>query len=99
MELEQMESMGIIRPSTSEWASPIVIVPKKDGTIGLCVDYRKLYRLSRFDAYPMARVDEMIDRIGQGKYISTLNLNKGYWQVPVEETSQSKTAFTTTFGL
>ena len=62
-----MESMGIIRPSTSEWASPIVIVPKKDGTIPLCVDYRKLKRLSRFDAYPMARVDEMIDHIGQGK--------------------------------
>ena len=99
MELEQMESMGIIRPSTSEWASPIVIVPKKDGTIRLCVDYQKLNRVSRFDAYPMPRVDEMIDHIGQGKYISTLDLNKGYWQVPVEETSQSKTAFTTPFGL
>ena len=64
MELEQMESTGIIRPSTSEWASPIVIVPKKDGTIRLCVDYQKLNSVSRFDAYPMPRVDEMIDRIG-----------------------------------
>ena len=96
MELEQMESMGIIRTSTSEWASPIVIVPKKDG---LCVDYWNLNRLFRLDAYPMPRVDEMIDRIGQGKYISTLDLNKGYWEVPVEETSQSKTAFATPFGL
>lgn len=53
----------------------------------------------RFDAYPMLRVDVMIDRIGQSKYISTMDLNKGYLQVPVEETSHSKTAFTTPFGL
>ena len=88
--------MGIIRPSTSECASSIVIVQRRNGTIRLCVDYRKL---NRFDASSMPRVDEMIDRIGQGKYISTLNLNKGYWQVRVQETSQSKTAFTTPFSL
>ena len=68
--------MGIIRLSTSEWASPIVIVPKKDGTNRLCVDYWKLNRVSRFDAYPMTKVDEIIDRIGQGKYISTMDLTK-----------------------
>uniref|UniRef100_A0A1X7TVH1 Reverse transcriptase domain-containing protein n=1 Tax=Amphimedon queenslandica TaxID=400682 RepID=A0A1X7TVH1_AMPQE len=98
-ELQSMEQMGVIRPSCSEWASPMVIVPKKDGDIRVCVDYRKVNSVLKFDAYPVPRVDEMIDRIGRGRFITTLDLNKGYWQIPVEEASQDKTAFVTPFGL
>ena len=98
-DLCEMEEAGIIKPSTSEWASPIVLVPKKDGTLRMCVDYRKLNAVSESDAYPMPRIDELIDRLGGAKYISTLDLTRGYWQVPVAAESQAKTAFTTPFGL
>ena len=98
-ELTEMLECGIIEPSTSSWASPIVPVKKKDNTIRLCVDYRRLNSVSTMDAYPMPRVDDMIDQIGGAKFISTLDLTKGYWQVPVAEKDREKTAFSTPFGL
>ena len=90
---------GIIEPSSSDWASPIVLVGKKDGTLRLCVDYRKLNSVSNMDAYPMPRIEELLDNLGEAKFISTLDLSRGYWQVPVEPEAQAKTAFTTPFGL
>ena len=98
-DLREMEEAGIITRSTSEWASPVVLVPKKDGTLRMCVDYRKVNDISEADAYPMPRIDELIDRLGGAKYISTLDLTRGYWQVPVAPSSQPITAFTTPFGL
>ena len=68
-------------------------MPKKDGSAGLCVDYRKLNRLSAYDTYPMPRLDDIIDRLGGARFISTLDLTRGYWQVPVAECDQEKTAF------
>lgn len=70
-ELEEMKEAGIITPSNSQWASPTVLVPKKDGTMRMCVDYRKLNNVSTADAYPIPRIDELIDRLGRAKYIST----------------------------
>ena len=78
-ELQEMEEEGIIERSSSEWAAPIVLVPKKDGTLRFCVDYRKLNSVSETDTYPMPRIDEMIDRLGKAKYITTLDLTRGYW--------------------
>ena len=98
-ELEEMERTGVIEPSTSEWAAPIVLVKKKDGTFRFCVDYRRLNSVSQVDAYPMPRIDELIDCLGKAKYISTLDLARGYWQVPMAEESRHKTAFTTPYGL
>ena len=72
---------------------------KKDGSIRLCVDYRKLNSVTPMDAYPMPRVDDLIDRLGNAKYISKLDLSRGYWQVPVAPEDQAKTAFTTPGGL
>ena len=97
-ELTEMETHGLIEPSTSEWSAPIVVVEKKDGTLRLCVDYRRLNTVTRTDAYPLPRIHELLDRIGQAKYITTMDLTQGYWQVPVAEESQPKTAFTTQGG-
>jgi len=90
---------GIIELSTSDWAAPIVLVKKKEGSLRLCVDYRRLNSVLKVDAYPMPRIDELIDQLGKAQYLSTLDLTKGYWQVPVSADAQQKTAFTTPFGL
>lgn len=92
-ELEDMEKTGIIEKSESEWASPLVIVKKKYGGIRLCVDYRKLNQVTKFDAYPMPRIEELLDRIGNTHFITTLDLAKGYWQVPMDKEDREKTAF------
>ena len=86
----------MISPSTSPWASPIVLVTKEDGGVRFCVDYRKLNKVAKFDAYPML---ELTDTVGPAKVISTLDLAKGYWQIPMDEESRDKIAFTTLFGL
>ncbi len=99
LELEAMLEMGVIEESHSDWASPIVLVPKTDGSVRFCVDYRKVNAVSKFDAYPMPRVDELLDRLGTARIYSTLDLTKGYWQIPLSPLSKEKTAFTTPFGL
>ena len=73
-ELEEMERNGIIEKSESEWAFPLVIVTKKDGGVCLCVDYRQLNQITKFDAYPMPRIEELLDKIGNAGYITTLDL-------------------------
>ncbi len=98
-ELEAMLEMGVIEESRSDWASPIVLVPKTDGSVRFCVDYRKVNAVSKFDAYPMPRVDELLDRLGTARFYSTLDLTKGYWQIPLSPLSKENSAFTTPFGL
>ena len=95
-EVQQLLRAKIIEPSTSLWASPIVLVPKWDGI--LSVDYRCRNRVTKPDLYPMPRADDLLDRHGQAKYISTLDLTKGYWQVPVHPESRQQTAVITPFG-
>ncbi|XP_067305997.1 uncharacterized protein [Pseudorasbora parva] len=97
-EIQQMLKLGVIEPSRSPWSSPIVMVPKPDGTLRFCNDFRRLNEVSEFDGYPMPRVDELLDRLGRARYISTLDLTKGYWQVPLSETAKPKTAFSTPSG-
>ena len=92
-ELQEMKDDGIIEESTSEWASPLVIVKKKDGSNRICIDYRRLNAKTKFDAYPMPRIDDLLDNIGQSKYLTTLDLMKGYWQVQMDERDKENTAF------
>ena len=98
-ELEEMERDGVIERSTSEWAFPIVLVRKKDGSMRMCVDFRRLNAVAEADAYPVPRVDDIIDSLGDARYLTTLDLARGYWQVPVEVESRSRTAFATPYGL
>ena len=77
----------------------IVLVRKKDGSIHLCVNYRKLNAQSKVDAYPMPRIEDILDRVGKANFIITLDLARGYWQVPVADEDRHKTAFTSPFGL
>ena len=94
-QVHEMLEEGVIEPSDSDWAAPIVLVRKKDGTLRFCVDYRKLNSQSKVDPYPMPRVDELIDRLGCAKFLTVLDLARGYWQVTVAPGSHEKTAFVT----
>jgi len=94
-EIERMLDMGIVRQSSSPWASPIVVVPKPDGSIRFCADYRKLNKVTKMDAYPIPSMERMIEKVARAKYISTLDLTKGYWQIPLEESTIEKSAFIT----
>ena len=94
-----MLKAGVIEPATSEWASPVVLITKKDGSIRFCVDYRKLNALTVKDSYPLPRMDECLDSLGDATIFSTLDCNSGYWQIPIEERDRDKTAFVTHCGV
>ena len=97
--LKEMQDSNVIKPSTSAWASPIVLVKKKDGTLRFCVDYRALNKVTVADAFPLPIIDDLLDQLGKSRYFSTLDLKSGYWQIQVHPSSQAKTAFTTHKGL
>ena len=90
---------GVIEPSKSAWASPVVLAPKKDGTLRFCVDYRKLNAVTIRDSYPIPRMDECIDSLGEATIFTTLDCNSCYWQIPVAEADKEKTAFVSHTGL
>ena len=89
---------GFIRPSTSPWASPILLVKKKDGTMRMCVDYRGLNALTIKNKYPLPRVDELFDQLQGKRYFSKVDLRSGFHQVRVSIDDILKTAFRTRFG-
>ncbi|XP_075785301.1 uncharacterized protein LOC142829504 [Pelodiscus sinensis] len=98
-EVQSMLQLGVIERSQSEWRSPIVLVPKPDGSVRFCIDFRRVNAISKFDAYPMPRTDELLERLGKADFITTLDLTKGYWQIPLDPESREKTAFSTPSGL
>jgi len=97
--LSSLLHKGVIQPSSSPWASPVVLVPKKDGSLRLCVDYRKLNKVTVADAYPLPRVDDTLDAFAGCDTFTTLDMATGYWQIAMDATDQEKTAFTTPLGL
>lgn len=90
---------SVITPSNAEWASPIVVLHKKGGKLRLCVDYRRLSAVTQRDSCPIPRLDEFIDSLGDARIFTTLDCNRGYWQVEADERYMDKTTFTYYFGL
>ena len=93
-----MLDFGIIWASTSPYASSIVIVKKKDGSNRICVDYRKLNKVTVADPEPMKTPEDLFQRLGKSNYFSMIELSKGYWQIPEAEKDVKKTAFVTPDG-
>ncbi|UYV81129.1 hypothetical protein LAZ67_20000122 [Cordylochernes scorpioides] len=98
-QIDEMLRDSIIRPSSSPWSFPVILVKKRDGKYRFCVDYRKLNDVTVKDVYPIPRIDEVLDTLQGSKYFSAIDLKSGYWQVEVEEKDKEKTAFTTAHGL
>ena len=91
-------SRGFIKPSSSPWASPILLVKKKDGTMRMCVDYRALNAVTIKNKYPLPRVDELFDQLLGASYFTKIDLRSGYHQVRICLADIPKTAFRTRFG-
>ncbi|CAM5073410.1 unnamed protein product [Eretmochelys imbricata] len=98
-EVKRMLELGVIEESHHQWSSPIVLVPKPDGTTRFCNDFRRLNEISKFDAYPIPSIDELVDRLGNARFLTTLDLTKGYWQIHLAKDAKEKTAFSTPEGL
>ena len=98
-EIANMLQRGVIEPSSSPWASPIVLVGKKDGTTPFCVDYQRLNVATVKDSYPLPYIGDSLDALSGPCWFSTIDLASGYWQVEVREDDRPKTAFTTGNGL
>lgn len=98
-ELRDLRQKGLIRPSESPFSAPLVLVRKKDGSLRMCVDYRRLNAQTVRDAYPLPRLEELLDQLAGHAWYTTLDLRAGYHQVPVAEEDREKTAFAADGGL
>ncbi len=97
--INTMLNKGVIVPSSSEWASAPVLVRKKDGSVRYCIDFRAVNSLCVKDAFPIPNLDECLDTLSGCKYMSTLDMAAGYWQIEVDPADRHKLAFITRYGL
>ena len=84
-QIQDMLGHGFIRPSESPYGSPMLFVPKKDGSLRFCIDYRWLNKRTIRNRYPLPLPEEMLDRLGGARVFSKIDLKSGYWQMPVRE--------------
>ena len=98
-EVQYLLDHDFIEPSKSNWSSPCILVPKPDGSYRLCTDYRKVNSVTKTDTFPIPRIDDCIDKVGNAKIISKYDLLKGFWQVPLTERAKQISAFVTPDGL
>ncbi|XP_071678359.1 uncharacterized protein [Lolium perenne] len=96
-QLDDMLAKGLIRPSASPWGSPVIFVDKSDGTIRLCVDYRRLNDVTIKNKYHLPKIDDLFDQMNGAKVFSKIDLRTGYHQLKVRESDIPKTAFTTRY--
>ena len=95
---QELHSLDIIEPSISPWSSPVVPVIKPDKSIRLCVDYRKLNKVTIADRFPMVNLADSVFGLHGIKYFTSLDLVRGYYQLPLHEDSKKFTAFSTAYG-
>ena len=97
-QIDQLLDLGIIQASKSPWSSSVVTVKKKDGGIRICVDYRAVNSITAPDPYMMPFIEDILDTLATAKFISKVDLNKGFHQIPVDSVDRQKTAFCTPWG-
>ncbi|KAJ8032186.1 hypothetical protein HOLleu_25640 [Holothuria leucospilota] len=88
--LQEMFEAGVVKPTSSVWSSPVVLVKKKNGQIRFCVDYRKVNAATMKDSYPIPRITESADALNGSRWFSTLDLASGYWQVGMAEKDERR---------
>ena len=98
-QLKEMLAQGVIRPSTSSFASPVLLVRKKDGTWQFCIDYRHLNAITVKHKHPMPVVDELLDELAGSKWFTKLDFRLGHHQICMATGEEYKTAFRTHHGL
>ena len=98
-EVQYMLKNDIIEESQSNWSSPCILVPKHDGGFRFCTDFRKVNDKTKSDSFPIPRIADCIDQIGNAKFVSTFDMLKGYWQVPLTQRAREISAFVTPSGL
>ena len=98
-EVKHLLENDFIEPSQSNYSSPCILVPKSNGTYRMCTDYRKLNSVTKTDSFPLPRIDDCIDKVGNSKYVSKFDLLKGFWQVPLTDRAKEVSAFATPNGL
>jgi hypothetical protein len=94
-EVDKMFKAGIIRKSNSPWNSPIILIPKPDGSVRLCVDYRSLNKVTVTDTFPLPLIRDILDRLRGAEWYSMIDLRAGFWQCAMEEESIPLTSFST----
>ena len=94
-EVSYLVEHGLAVPSTSAWSSPCVLVPKPDNTFRFCNDFRKVNSVTKPDSFPLPRMEDCIDRVGSARFVTKLDLLKGYWQVPLTPRASDISAFVT----
>ena len=97
-QLQEYLSAGHIRPSTSAFGAPVLLVRKKDGSMRMCIDYRALNNITIKNCFPLPRIDDLHDRLGKARYFTKLDLYSGYHQIPIRQGDEHKTAFTSRYG-
>jgi exodeoxyribonuclease III len=97
--IDEMLKYNIIEHSQSPWASAVVMVPKKDGSIRICVDYRLLNKHTIRSQYPMTRIDDALSSLDGAKFFSAADCNMAYHQIPIAPEDRAKTAFRSPSGL
>ncbi|GJU29340.1 putative reverse transcriptase domain-containing protein [Tanacetum coccineum] len=97
-QLQELSDKGFIRPSSSPWGAPVLFVKKKDRSFRMCIDYRKLNKLTVKNRYPLPRIDDLFDQLQGSRVYSKIDLRSGYHQLRVREEDIPKTAFRTRYG-
>lgn len=92
-ELDEMIKLGVVKESKSPWCSPVLLVKKKNGEFRFCFDGRPLNEITKYDSYPLPRIDAMLDMLADAVFITSIDLRKAFWQIPLDEESKEKTAF------